>query len=224
MKLPILSAATILLMSFISANSAIAQSERITCIRTQNVINCPGYGRFNYRSNSNNSNYNRQDLDRAINNIYQQYLGRNADPTGLLAYRNSILNGGNIEDVRNAIANSSEARNRNGNNSNNNLRDIDRAINNIYQQYLGRNADPAGLLAYRNSIINGGNIEDVRNAIANSPEAINRNRNSTFNKKDNKKVKDVKNEVSNSSEDRNRNGNSSFDRKDNKKEKYFSTS
>jgi len=157
MKLPILSAATILLMSFISANSAIAQSERITCIRTQNVINCPGYGRFNYRSNSNNSNYNRQDLDRAINNIYQQYLGRNADP--------------------------------------------------------------AGLLAYRNSIINGGNIEDVRNAIANSPEAINRNRNSTFNKKDNKKVKDVKNEVSNSSEDRNRNGNSSFDRKDNKKEK-----
>jgi|GEM_PF-719294 len=281
MKLPIISTATILLMSFITANSAIAQSSvRIICLRSQNVINCPGYGSFNYRSNKNNSNfnrreldqainniyqqylgrnadaaglqyfrnsiinggsienvrnaianssearnrggnanYNRRELDQAINNIYQQYLGRNADPAGLVAYRNSIINGGSIEDVRNAIANSSEARNRNGNNSSNNTQGIDRAINNIYQQYLGRNADPAGLVAYRNSIINGGSIEDVRNTIANSPEARSRNGNSTFNRKDNKKDKDDRNEVSNRSEGRNRNGNSDFDRKDNKKEK-----
>jgi len=58
MKLPIISTATILLMSFITANSAIAQTERITCLRDQNLISCPGSPSFNYRAETNNSNLN----------------------------------------------------------------------------------------------------------------------------------------------------------------------
>ncbi|CAN1212855.1 hypothetical protein TUMEXPCC7403_21800 [Tumidithrix helvetica PCC 7403] len=177
MKLSILSTASIVFISLASTAPAIAQSERISCIRTQYTINCPGYGSFNYRSNNgNNGNYNnRAQMDRAINSIYQQYLGRNADASGLQTYRNVLINGGSIEDVRNAVANSPEARNRNGNQGNNLA--IDQAINRIYQQYLGRNVDAAGLQTYRNVLMNGGSIEDVRNAVANSPEARNRNGN-----------------------------------------------
>ncbi len=56
MKLPILSTATILVMSLVSASSAIAQAERITCLRDQNLISCPGSPSFNYRTESNNNN------------------------------------------------------------------------------------------------------------------------------------------------------------------------
>ncbi|MEE3716784.1 DUF4214 domain-containing protein [Tumidithrix elongata RA019] len=188
MKLSILSTASIVFISLASTAPAIAQSERISCIRTQYTINCPGYGSFNYRSNNgnngNNGNYNNGNynngaqMDRAINSIYQQYLGRNADASGLQTYRNVLMNGGSIEDVRNAVANSPEARNRNGNQGNQgNTLAIDQAINRIYQQYLGRNADASGLQTYRNMLMNGGSIEDVRNAVANSPEARNRNGN-----------------------------------------------
>jgi len=136
MKLPIISTATILLMSFITANSAIAQSSvRIICLRSQNVINCPGYGSFNYRSEKNNSNFKRQGIDKSINRIYQQNLGRNADSAGLRAYRNSINNGGSIENVKNTIPNSPESRNRNGN-SNFNRQDINQSLNRMRQQYL----------------------------------------------------------------------------------------
>ena len=54
MKPLILSAATILTASLIYSFPALAQSQRITCVRDRNVITCPNYGSFQYSSNNNN--------------------------------------------------------------------------------------------------------------------------------------------------------------------------
>jgi hypothetical protein len=55
------------------------------------------------------------ELGQMINQAYQQYLGRNAEARGMQSYRRSIANGKSINDVRNEIANSREARTRNSN-------------------------------------------------------------------------------------------------------------
>lgn len=308
MKLFFLSITTIFSASLITLNPVLAQSQRITCIRDRNIINCSEYGSFQYSSNTynnrkpirincsrdrdfitcpnygtfrynanNNSNIqteinnlyiqvlgrnsdvnglrgytrvvnqgrslvevrrnlaNSQEFNQSINKIYQEFLGRNVDKNGLQSYRNAIINGRSFEEVRNEIANSPEARNRTSNNGNynppnnnnnfqgeinnlyvqvlgrnantNELRGYNQAINNqnwslaqarrnlvntqefkqtinnIYREFLGRNADSNGLQSYRNQIINGRSFEEVRNEIANSPEA--RNRNNSYNNNDN---------------------------------------
>jgi hypothetical protein len=298
--------ATIFSSSLIGLTPVLAQSQRITCIRDRNiidcseygsfkyssknhknrkpirincsrdrdVISCPNYGNFRYSSNNNNGNWsnnnsniqteinnlylqvlgrnadenglssyvqavnqgrsyaqirrslaNSQEFNQSINKIYQEFLGRNVDNNGLQNYRNIIINGRSFEEVRNEIANSPEARNRTSNNGNynpsnnntnfqgeiNNLyiqvlgrnansndfrnynsenwsfeqarrnlangQEFNQAINNLYREFLGRNADNNGLQSYRNQVINGRSFEDVRNEIANSPEAKNRNNN-----------------------------------------------
>ena len=63
---------------------------------------------------------NTQEFNQTINNVYREFLGRNADNNGLQSYRNQVINGRSFEEVRNEIANSPEARNRNGNYNNGN--------------------------------------------------------------------------------------------------------
>jgi hypothetical protein len=309
MKLFFLSITTIFSASLITLNPVLAQSQRITCIRDRNIINCSEYGSFQYSSNTynnrkpirincsrdrdfitcpnygtfrynanNNSNIqteinnlyiqvlgrnsdvnglrgytrvvnqgrslaevrrnlaNSQEFNQSINKIYQEFLGRNVDTNGLQSYRNAIINGRSFEEVRNEIANSPEARNRTSNNGNynppnnnnnfqgeiNNLyvqvlgrnansndfrnynnqnwssdqarrnlvntQEFNQSINNIYREFLGRNADSNGLQSYRNQVINGRSFEEVRNEIANSPEA--RNRNNSYNNNDNSNQSD----------------------------------
>jgi hypothetical protein len=297
MKLFLLSITTIFSASLIGLTPVLAQSQRITCLRDRNIINCSEYGSFKYSSNkynnrkpkrincsrdrdfitcpnygtfrynaNNNSNIqteinnlyiqvlgrnadanglssyvqavnqgrsyaqirrslaNSQEFNQSINKIYQEFLGRNVDNNGLRNYRNIIINSRSFEEVRNEIANSPEARNRNGNynppNNNSdqeinnlyiqvlgrnantnelrsynqainnqnwslaqarrnlvNTQEFNQAINNVYREFLGRNADNNGLQSYRNQVINGRGFEEVRNEIANSPEARNRNNN-----------------------------------------------
>jgi hypothetical protein len=194
MKPLILSTATILTASLIYSFPALAQSQRITCVRDRNVITCPNYGSFQYSSNNNNrsraniscfrdqnvincqnygsfryqsnnnnnENWSSKNVNQ-INDLYVQVLGRNANSKDLRNYSQTINNQGwSLAQARLNLANSKE---------------FNQAINNVYREYLGRNADAGGLKGYRNAVINGVSFEAVRNEIANSPEALNRNQN-----------------------------------------------
>lgn len=45
------------------------------------------------------------------------------------------------------------------------------AMDSLYQQYLGRNADTVGLQGYRNAVMAGSTFDNIKNEISNSPEA-----------------------------------------------------
>jgi hypothetical protein len=189
--------ATIFSSSLIALTPVLAQSQRITCIRDRNIIDCseygsfkyssknyknrkpirincsrdrdvitcPNYGNFRYSSNNNNGDWsnNNSNIQTEINNLYIQVLGRNANTNELRRYNQAINNQGwSLAQARRNLANTQE---------------FNQAINNIYREFLGRNADNNGLQSYRNAVINGRTFEDIRNEIANSPEARNRNNN-----------------------------------------------
>lgn len=167
---------------------------------------------------------NNQEFNQVINNnIYQEFLGRNADVNELRYLQNLIINGQSIDYVRNSIANTVEARSRNNYNNVNNSRfedqinntylqvlgrrvnpnelnnysqkmndqswslmqvrrdvvhnnsEFNQVINNIHQELLGRNTNPAELQSIQKLVIDGQNLDYVRNSIANSPEARNIN-------------------------------------------------
>lgn len=197
MKLFLLSMATIFSSSLIGLTPVLAQSQRITCIRDRNIIDCseygsfkyssknyknrkpirincsrdrdvitcPNYGNFRYSSNNNNGDWsnNNANIQTEINNLYIQVLGRNANTNELRRYNQAINNQGwSLAQARRNLANTQE---------------FNQAINNIYREFLGRNADNNGLQSYRNAVINGRTFEDIRNEIANSPEASNRDNN-----------------------------------------------
>ncbi len=95
-----------------------------------------------------------------INRVYLDVLGRAADRDGLNTYgRRMQQEGWTLSQVRADVANSAEAT---------------RAIHNVYRQVLGRDADPQGLNTYRRQLVDGGNLNDIRRELANSPEARNR--------------------------------------------------
>jgi hypothetical protein len=71
--------------------------------------------RNQWRNNNNyysNHSYNNGNLRSAINEIYRQELGRNADWQGIQHYTNQYYRGWSLGQIRNDIANSNEARNR----------------------------------------------------------------------------------------------------------------
>lgn len=138
-----------------------AIAEQITCYRDSYnfTINCPGYGNFNYRQSSGGSSQNRADIYDAVDDLYQEVLGRDADRAGLRTYRRFIEQGWSLSRVRSALASSPEA---------------EQIINSIYRQYLGRDADPGGLSTYRGFLDRGWSMEQVRRAVAESPEARSR--------------------------------------------------
>ena len=77
-----------------------------------------------------------------LNALYQQYLGRNVDPSGAQTFA-----GMSTQDVTNAILSSPEYASRSGTPSaapSTGSTDL----NALYQQYLGRNADPTGVATW----------------------------------------------------------------------------
>ena len=55
---------------------------------------------------------NRRDVSHEINQIYQEQLGRNADPEGLRTFQRAYENGWSLERIRDEIDNSEEGQNR----------------------------------------------------------------------------------------------------------------
>lgn len=97
-----------------------------------------------------------------INQIYQQYLGRDVDPSGAQTYA-----GWAPQDIINAVTGSQEYANRGGLTSGGLSGGQD--LNSIYQQYLGRDVDPSGAQTF-----SGWAPQDVINAVVGSQEYANR--------------------------------------------------
>jgi hypothetical protein len=77
----------------------------------------------------------------------------------MTSWLNALASGSTLGQVRHAIAHSQESQ---------------ANINRIYQEILGRHADPGGMTTWTNNLANGWTLDQVRNAIANSEEARNR--------------------------------------------------
>ncbi|MBW4682388.1 MAG: DUF4214 domain-containing protein [Microcoleus vaginatus WJT46-NPBG5] len=92
----------------------------------------------------------------AINRIYREVLGRDADYRGLRTWARELENGGTLQDIREEIARSDEAENR---------------IEDIYREVLGRNADSRGTRTWVNALAGGASLRDVRERVADSREA-----------------------------------------------------
>ena len=91
-------------------------------------------------------------LDR-VQEIYIGYYQRPADPQGLLYWAAQLdANGGNLDSIINAFANSAESQALYGNITSAN---IDTVINNIYEALFGRAADATGLAYYHNGFVAG---------------------------------------------------------------------
>lgn len=96
-------------------------------------------------------------VERDIDRLYQEVLGRSADSSGLDTYsRQVIQNRWSLSQVRRDLANS---------------RELDDAINRVYQEVLARSVDPDGLRTYRNRIQRGASLADVRRELSQSDEA-----------------------------------------------------
>ena len=197
MKLFLLSMATIFSSSLIALTPVLAQSQRITCIRDRNIIDCSEYGSFKYSS----KNYkNRKPIrincsrDRDVitcpnyGNFRYSSNNNNGDWSNNNSNIQTEINNLYIQ-VLGRNANTNELRRYNQAINNQgwslaqarrnlaNTQEFNQAINNIYREFLGRNADNNGLQSYRNAVINGRTFEDIINEIANSPEARNRDNN-----------------------------------------------
>lgn len=146
-----------------SYRNAIINGRNFQDVRDE-IANSPEAGTRNSNNgNYNNGNYNSPDNNTnfrgEINNLYVQVLGRNANSND---FRNYNKQNWSSDQARRNLVNSQE---------------FSQTINNVYLEFLGRNADNNGLQSYRNVVISGRSFEDVRNEIANSPEARNRNNN-----------------------------------------------
>ncbi|BDM24245.1 DUF4214 domain-containing protein [Pseudomonas sp. LRP2-20] len=94
--------------------------------------------------------------------LYQGLLGRDADLEGTKAFVGAVNSGTSLTDIANAFLNSSEFT------SKVNAADI----NELYQALLGRDADAAGAADWQAVLANGGSLNDVAAAIAQSSEAL----------------------------------------------------
>jgi hypothetical protein len=94
-----------------------------------------------------------------LQSLYEQELGRAADPGGLNFYSNLINEGATAEEVRQALNASDEGR----------TFDL-QSVNRAYQDQLGRAADPAGTQFYLDLIQKGYSQEDIEQMLNNSEE------------------------------------------------------
>jgi hypothetical protein len=117
----------------------------------------------NFGNNFGNNNFGRRrEVERAVNTIYLEVLGRSSDANGLRTYSDRVLRDSwNYGRVRQELAQSPEARS---------------AINRIYVEILRRNADPNGMNIYLRELQNGQSLDWVRQQLANSDEANRRRR------------------------------------------------
>ncbi|NEQ20193.1 MAG: DUF4214 domain-containing protein [Microcoleus sp. SIO2G3] len=148
----------------ISLAAAPAQAQRV-CVRTRyNQVSCT------YRDNY---WYNRRPLRvrqpirvrvgvrQEVRDIYEDVLGREAERRGLRDWSRTVIRQGNsLDDIREGIANSDEAKER---------------INDIYRDVLGRDAEPEGLETWTGALEDGESLDDVRREILESDEARSRN-------------------------------------------------
>lgn len=128
-----------------------ASAQQIACYKQGDVIQCPGYGNFNYRNpgNPGNNSYQTQ-TESSIAEMYVQVLGRNADANGLRAYTNSVVARRlSLGQVRSQLVNSAEA---------------DQAIRRIYQQ-AGRNLNANQLRNAKLSLANGSSLDQLRQGL-----------------------------------------------------------
>nr|WP_244308975.1 cellulase family glycosylhydrolase [Pseudomonas duriflava] len=97
----------------------------------------------------------------AVQQMYRNYLGREADAAGLANWTSSILSGKiTLEAAATAFTQSSEYKTRSTD-----------VVKQVYRDYLGREADPAGLANWSGKIASGSmTIEAVVNAIKQSAE------------------------------------------------------
>jgi hypothetical protein len=82
-----------------------------------------------------------------VRRVYQDVLGRSADPSGLAYWTNYLAAGGSRQQVAFGFA-----------------RGVERESQHIernYEQYLGRPADPAGLQYWLNAFLHGQTNEDL---------------------------------------------------------------
>jgi hypothetical protein len=101
------------------------------------------------------------EVDRTIERIYREVLGRKVDPTSLRTYRTRMMEQGwtekrIIDELRGTV----EYRNA-----------VDRIVAKAYRDLLGRDADPGGLRNYvQHMLRDGWTEEQVRNSIRESQE------------------------------------------------------
>ncbi len=119
--------------------------QRIDCYIQGNAIQCPGYGSFNYQNP--NNNYDQNQIEISIGNLFLQVLGRNADAAGLRNYSDAVRNRRlSLLQVRHELVNSEEA---------------DRSIRRNYQQAYGRNPDANQLRDAKRFIENGASLNQI---------------------------------------------------------------
>lgn len=90
---------------------------------------------------------------RQVQSLYQQILGRNADPEGYKHFMDPKWDGG---EIKAEMEKSSEFRRR--------------QLEQLYTQTLGRPADPGGLAHFLKEMEGGATLEDVRKGMMRSPE------------------------------------------------------
>ncbi|PAW79032.1 MAG: hypothetical protein B9S27_07300 [Opitutia bacterium Tous-C8FEB] len=103
----------------------------------------------------------------AIRRMYQEVLGRDADPAGLAHYRAKWREGWTQGQIREDLRRSQEGRGRN----------IRESITRAYREVLGRDPDPAGMANYERQMREKGLTErDLRRALMNGDEYRQRQR------------------------------------------------
>ena len=100
----------------------------------------------------------------SIASLYQQYLGRDPDPSGLKFYQGRLNNkAATLQQIASEIGGSAESKAYSKN-----------ALTNYYQQYLGRAPDPSGLRFYQDRFSSGrATLPQIASEIQGSTEAQN---------------------------------------------------
>lgn len=108
--------------------------------------------------------------ENTVDHLYREILHRPADKTGLMYYSDALRSGKmTVDDIRNALANSSEAKAEESSAMLNET--TEKTITQLYSQILHRGPDIHGMSFYGSSLENGKmTVGDIRNALANSDE------------------------------------------------------
>ncbi len=144
---------------------AAAYAQKIDCYKQGDIIQCPGYGNFNYRNSGNSGNSgnipNQNRIESSIREMYLQVLGRDVDASGLSAYSDAVRNRRlSLLQVRRELVNSPEA---------------DQAIIRAYQQANGRNPNSSQFRNAKLFIANGASLDQLRRELVGSNGNLNNN-------------------------------------------------
>jgi Domain of unknown function (DUF4214) len=168
MKKNLLAGITTLLI--IGSIPVAAYAQRIDCYKQGDIIQCPGYGNFNYRNSGNTGNYtnygntpNQNRIESSLREMYLQVLGRDIDASGLSAYTEAVRNRRlSLLQVRRELVDSPEA---------------ELAIRRVYQQANGRNLNPNQFRNAKLFIANGASLDQLRRELVSSNGNFNNSNN-----------------------------------------------